>query len=160
MADPLDPSSGDALAMTHWPSAPNPAAPYFQAAKNFAGGGLQRAMALPNNAVGRALQNPDNMMALGMMTPIKGAGVRMGRPAAIPNAANFNASIKRYKDALVLNKITAPEFEGFMEAMGADKSLIQKMITDAHQERKKLLQAVREQMSGMHEEGNIRGPDD
>jgi transposase-like protein len=67
--------SDDAAArmMTHQSEGPNPVPDALQsaaaAAGNFAGGGLQRALGLPNNFVGTALQNPDNQLAMGMATP-------------------------------------------------------------------------------------------
>jgi transposase-like protein len=70
--------SDDAAArmMTHQAEQPNPVPDALQsaatAAGNFASGGLQRALGLPNNFVGEALQSPDNQMVmpgLGMATP-------------------------------------------------------------------------------------------
>jgi len=68
MTDALSPE--DALSMTHQtPVPPEPYAPpgnprVGKSIGDFATGGLQRALDLPNNAVGRALQNPDNMIAM------------------------------------------------------------------------------------------------
>lgn len=44
MTDALTVGSDDALAMTHWPEDPNPAAPYLRDAANFAGGGIAGVM--------------------------------------------------------------------------------------------------------------------
>jgi len=61
--------------MTHQAEEPNPARPYLDFARNFAGGGLQRALDLPNNFMGRAIQNPDNIAALGMVGKIGSQGL-------------------------------------------------------------------------------------
>jgi DNA-binding CsgD family transcriptional regulator len=89
----MDPQTYGQAMMTHWPPQPNPAAPYLAGAMNFAGGGLQRALGLPNNFIGRALQNPDNQFAMGM------AGV--GRPtvALTSRLSNLEQQIKAGLDA-------------------------------------------------------------
>lgn len=139
--------------------------PYVEGVKNFARGGVSEVLKgagvkLPDwsNRVGDVLQSDSANTALGVMTPLKGAGVRMGIPAAsdLREATNANAPIKKYTDALVLNKITPKEFEGFMDALGTHKPHTFKMIKDAKAEREELLQSVWEQLSGMRDEGLIR----
>ena len=63
-----DRESSLSQSMTHQAEGPNPAKPILDFASNFAGGGLQRALGLPNNFIGRALQNPDNQTALSVIT--------------------------------------------------------------------------------------------
>lgn len=72
MTDALAIGSDDTLAMTHWPEAPNPAAPYLQDAANFARGGVAGVMRgrgttppieLPQ-WLRNALDNPDNQLVM------------------------------------------------------------------------------------------------
>lgn len=67
--------------MTHQPEAPNPAAPYLQAARDFARGGISgvvrgRGAEMPawSNQVGDVLTSEPANWAIGMATPLKGAG--------------------------------------------------------------------------------------
>jgi hypothetical protein len=83
MSDALAIGSDDALAMTHQPEGPNPVPPIVGSAANFASGGMQRALGLPNNFVGRALQNPDNFAAA------PGLGIlKWGNQALAPTRAS------------------------------------------------------------------------
>ena len=117
--DPLAPD--DPLAMTHFAPRPNPAEPLRRAVMGFFSGGLQGAgMRMPpwlqSNVVQRAVQNPDNVAAMGIMTPIKGTGVRMGSPELgdLRPAANQNLTLREFtatehhaQRARILDKLIA-----------------------------------------------------
>jgi hypothetical protein len=166
--------------MTHQAEQPNPAQPYMNMARDYMQGGLarvlrQRGVELPDwiNKADAVLQNPDFNLAMGVMTPIKGAGVRMGAPLAsdIKPAgntlktlgANINPdlqAIDKYGDALIFNKITPSEFEGFLNGLGVDQRHIPGIISETKRRGDELRQAVRDEIMGMRDEGVVRGPEE
>jgi hypothetical protein len=76
--------------------------PYLDFATNFAGGGLQRALGLPNNAIGEALQNPDNQLAIGGLGKTRSAAGDVVQ--ALKRRAATSGLPDRLKDLKDLNQ--------------------------------------------------------
>jgi hypothetical protein len=86
--DPFSPSPADTASMTHQAEQPNPARPIIDAARAFAGGGLQgvantQGVSTPewSQRLGAVLSSPEANAALGVMTPLgKGITAFHGSP--------------------------------------------------------------------------------
>jgi DNA-binding CsgD family transcriptional regulator len=102
--------------MTHQAEGPNPAQPYLDAAKGFAGGGLKGAGVdvLPEwaNRIGGVFQNPDNQAAMGM--------------ANRPSAQMLQAA-KQYKNIFELVK-KGKGFSEIADQLGLSKDYVKNAL--------------------------------
>jgi hypothetical protein len=114
MGDPV----ADALMMTHQPQQPNPVPEHLNSIVNFLQGGLQGAGALSgapqwmqSNPIQQAVQNPDNQLAMGMVSPLKGA---------VPE--NIAAAATQYRGKVYTGNVHVQSLEAAAKDHGMDIS--------------------------------------